>query len=50
MSKMLPLMAARNQTTQERVSDLNSVLTENIRGTSTIRELGVHAARETPRR
>ena len=46
MSKMLPLMAARNQTTQERVSDLNSVLTENIRGTSTIRELGVHTARE----
>ena len=48
MSKMLPLMAARNQTAQERVSDLNSVLTENIRGTSTIRELGVHTARETP--
>lgn len=46
MSKMLPLMAARNQTAQECVSDLNSVLTENIRGTSTIRELGVHAARE----
>ena len=46
MSKMLPLMAARNQTAQERVSDLNSVLTENIRGTSTIRELGVHTARE----
>ena len=46
MSKMLPLMAARNQATQERVSDLNSVLTENIRGTSTIRELGVHTARE----
>ena len=46
MSKMLPLMAARNQTAQERVSDLNSVLTENIRGTSTIRELGVHGARE----
>lgn len=46
MSKMLPLMAARNQTAQECVSDLNSVLTENIRGTSTIRELGVHDARE----
>ena len=46
MSKMLPLMAARNQTAQECVSDLNSVLTENIRGTSTIRELGVHGARE----
>lgn len=46
MSKMLPLMAARNQTAQECVSDLNSVLTENIRGTSTIRELGVHTARE----
>ena len=46
MSKMLPLMAARNQTAQECVSDLNSVLAENIRGTSTIRELGVHAARE----
>lgn len=46
MSKMLPLMAARNQTAQECVSDLNSVLTENIRGNSTIRELGVHAARE----
>ena len=28
------------------MSDLNSVLTENIRGTSTIRELGVHTARE----
>lgn len=46
MSKMLPLMAARNQTAQECVSDLNSVLTENIRGTSTIRELGVYDARE----
>lgn len=46
MSKMLPLMAARNQTAQECVSDLNSVLTENIRGTSAIRELGVHDARE----
>lgn len=46
MWKMLPLMAARNQTAQECVSDLNSVLTENIRGTSTIRELGVYDARE----
>lgn len=45
MSKMLAAHGTQPDR-PGRVSDLNSVLTENIRGTSTIRGLGVHTARE----
>ena len=45
MGYFLPRLARENQSVQEITSELNSVLTENVRGASTIRELGVHDAR-----
>ena len=46
MRHYLPRMAQKNQVVQENTSELNSVLTENVRGAATIRELGVHSSRE----
>lgn len=42
----LPRLAHRNQRVQETTSELNSVLTENVRGALTIRELGIARARQ----